>query len=101
MSRGRVRIRRPRPAALSGSRTWHRRPTCTTAVVEPATSSSNRVTAYSYDAANRPVDAVAGADNLNAGQAGLVDANGGVNARTRVAYDADGHVVAKFLPDAF
>lgn len=72
-----------------------------TAQIQPATSTTTRVTAYSFDVANRPVDTVAGATNQNAGLAGLVDANGGINIRTRVAYDADGNVVARFLPSAF
>jgi YD repeat-containing protein len=36
-----------------------------------------------------------------ASQAGLPDASGGSNIRTRVAYDADGHAVAQFAPSAF
>jgi RHS repeat-associated protein len=59
------------------------------------------ITAYSYDADNRSVDSVAGADNPSAAAAGLVDANGTKNIRTRVAYDADGNVVAQFDPRAF
>jgi RHS repeat-associated protein len=69
----------------------------TTAVVKPG----NRITAYSYDAANRMVDTVQGADNVSAAAAGVVDANGGGNVRTRMLYDADGHVVAAFDPPAF
>jgi hypothetical protein len=44
---------------------------------------------------------VQGADNVSAAAAGLVDANGGVNVRTRLLYDADGHIAARFYPSAF
>src|SRR5205807_3423671 len=69
----------------------------TTAVTKPGT----LITAYSYDAANRPIDTVLGSSSTTASAAGLVDASGGSNVRSRVAYDADGHVVATFEPRAF
>ena len=62
---------------------------------------TDRVTAYSYDYDNRVVDTVQGADSTNATQSGPVDAAGGSNVRTRVVYDADGHVVAQLDPRAF
>jgi RHS repeat-associated protein/uncharacterized repeat protein (TIGR01451 family) len=62
---------------------------------------TGRVTAYSYDHAHRLLDTVTGADDTNADAAGLPDAKGGVNIRTRKAYDADGNVVATFSPRAF
>src|SRR5207248_10151984 len=68
-----------------------------TAVTKPG----GLVTAQSYDDALRPRDTVRGADSVSAASAGLVDAKGGVNARTRVLYDADGHAVARFSPRAF
>lgn len=57
------------------------------------------VTAYSYDADNRIVDTVQASDNLSAVFAGTAD--GSHNTRTRVLYDADGHVVAQYEPRAF
>ena len=67
----------------------------------PAGDGSGRVSAYSYDANNRLVDAVDGADNGSAANAGLPAATGGTNIRTRTTYDADGNVVAVAGPDAF
>src|SRR5207237_7767000 len=88
----------PRDASTSNTTTWNHDPAGNlTAIVKPG----NRITAYSYDAANRLVDTVQGADNVSAAAAGLVDANGGVNVRTRVLYDADSHVVGSFYPSAF
>src|SRR5207302_3203219 len=85
----------PRDASTSNTTTWNHDPAGNaTAVIQPG--SASRVTAYSYDAANRLADTVHGADNVSAAAAGPVDANGGVNVRTRLAYDADGHVVARF-----
>jgi RHS repeat-associated protein len=74
-----------------------------TAVVLPGdgTAATRRITAYSYDAANRLIDTVKGADNVVAGAAGLVDAAGTKNVRSRNVYDADGNVVASFEPRAF
>jgi len=60
-----------------------------------------RVTAFSYDAAHRRVDGVAGADNVAAALAGLPSSDGGSNIRTRAYYDADGHVVASLSASAF
>jgi RHS repeat-associated protein len=60
---------------------------------------SSVVTAYSYDADNRTVDTVQAADSLSAASAGFADQ--ARNLRTRVMYDADGHVVAQFEPRAF
>src|SRR5207302_5676466 len=57
------------------------------------------VTAYGYDADNRLVDTVQAANSVIAATAGLAD--GTHNVRTRVLYDADGHVVARFDPRAF
>jgi RHS repeat-associated protein len=94
----RTSVTRPRDASSSNTTTTIYDPAGnTTAVVQPG----NRITAYSYDAANRRVDTVQGADNMSAAAAGLVDAAGGANVRTRVLYDADGHAVAAFQPSAF
>jgi RHS repeat-associated protein len=72
------------------------------AVTPPAgTDGAPRATAYSYDAANRLLDAVQAADNPAAAQAGLPDSNGGVNVRTRLVYDADGNLTGTFGPRAF
>ncbi|MDQ1698536.1 MAG: hypothetical protein QOG34_399, partial [Frankiaceae bacterium] len=59
------------------------------------------LTAYSYDADNRLIDTVLGADNPTAASAGLVDSAGGINVRTRLAYDADGNIAARYEPRAF
>jgi RHS repeat-associated protein len=94
----RTSVTQPRDASSSSTTTTIYDPAGnTTAVVQPG----GRITAHSYDAANRPVDTVLGADNVSAAAAGLVDANGGTNVRTRVLYDADGHAVAAFQPSAF
>ena len=61
----------------------------------------NRTTDYSYDVAHRLVDTVKGADNPVAASAGLVDASGSRNIRSRIAYDPDGHVIAAYDPRAF
>jgi RHS repeat-associated protein len=66
-----------------------------------ATSVQPLMAAFSYDQAHRLLDTVHGADNQDAAQAGLVDADGGKNIRGRLAYDADGNVVAHFEPRAF
>lgn len=60
-----------------------------------------RITAYSYDAAHRPVDTVTGADSTTAALAGTPDSAGARNSRFRRLYDADGHVAAIFEPRAF
>ncbi|HEV3232011.1 MAG TPA: fibronectin type III domain-containing protein, partial [Candidatus Dormibacteraeota bacterium] len=69
----------------------------TTAVTRPG----NLITAYSYDADNRVVDTVEGADSTNANAANLVDAAGTKNVRHRNYYDADGHLVATIDPRQF
>jgi RHS repeat-associated protein len=61
---------------------------------------ASRVTAYSYDAANRPIDTVSGAESLDATDPAQL-ATGGTNTRTRRAYDQDGNVVATFDARAF
>jgi len=62
---------------------------------------STHITATSYDADHRKVDVVQGSDNANAAAAGVLATNGGQNARTRTVYDADSHVVATLMPQAF
>jgi len=69
----------------------------TTSVTAPG----SRVTAYLFDADNRAVQTVQGADNTSAALAGLPDSAGGRNIRTGVVYDADGNVVARFDPRAY
>jgi RHS repeat-associated protein len=59
----------------------------------------SRITAYNYDAVNRVLDTVVASDNSSASMAGT--ASGSNNVRTRVQYDPDGHVVARFDPRAF
>ncbi|HEV8624826.1 MAG TPA: RHS repeat-associated core domain-containing protein [Acidimicrobiia bacterium] len=60
-----------------------------------------RVSAYRYDADNRQIEVVQGASDSDATKAGMVDADGGINIRSRIAYDADGNIVARFEPRAF
>lgn len=92
----------PRSSAESHTTYWRYDPVGNvTAVVKPAPAGHKRITAYSYDAANRLKDTVTGSDSEVAADAGLVSADGGRNARTRMVYDADGHVVATFEARAF
>ena len=58
-----------------------------------------RITAYSYDFDNRLQDTVQGASSLSASSAGVSTGSG--NGRTRLGYDADGHVVGRYEPRAF
>lgn len=89
----------PRTAGVTNTTTWaYDAVGNVTAITRPGQPAA-RITAYSYDANNRVVDTVAGASSPNAGAAGT--ASGTQNARTRVAYDADGNVVAQFEPRAF
>jgi RHS repeat-associated protein len=60
----------------------------------PAGESTSHITAYSYDADNRHVDTVSGADSTNATVATVTDSAGGKNVRTRTYYDLDDHPVA-------
>lgn len=70
-------------------------------------SRSAMMTAISYDAANRPIDKIDGAQTvqadptLDASSFAVPDANGLSNTRTRSYYDADGQVVAILPPQAF
>jgi RHS repeat-associated protein len=92
----------PRAAGVTNTTTWNHDPNGNvTAVVAPPSGTHNRVTASSYDAANRLIDTVVGADSVSAAAAGTLAANGGANVRTRNAYDADGHLVAVVQPPAF
>ncbi|WP_182378675.1 polymorphic toxin-type HINT domain-containing protein [Nocardioides sp. WS12] len=65
------------------------------------------ITSISYDAANRPVDTVEGAQTLqadptiDAGEFAVPDPNGLANTRSRSVYDADGQIVATLPPQAF
>ncbi len=77
---------------------------------EPANAdrtSAAMVTAVSYDAANRPVDTVEGAQTvqanpyLDSSEFAVPDANGMANTRTRSIYNADGAVAAVLPPTAF
>ncbi len=60
---------------------------------------AGRLTLHTHDADNRPLDTVVGADSYDPAHTGT--ATGGANVRTRVQYDADGHVVARYEPRAF
>jgi RHS repeat-associated protein len=92
----------PRDASTNVTTAWNHDPVGNvTAVIRPAPSGASRTSAYSYDANNRMVDKVDGADNVLAAATGLVDGNGGGNIRTRVMYDPDGHVAARLDPGAF
>ncbi len=77
---------------------------------EPAGADRTRaamITSVSYDAANRPLDTIEGAQTLqadptvDAGEFAVPDPNGMANTRTRAVYDADGRVVATLPPQAF
>jgi uncharacterized repeat protein (TIGR01451 family) len=63
------------------------------------------ITAYSYDADNRVIDTVRGAQTLTADPAidpdAKPDADGWMNQRSRNVYDPDGHVVVSLPPLAF
>lgn len=65
------------------------------------------ITAYSYDAANRVVDVVEGAQTVEAdatidnGEFAIPDPNGFANTRTRTVYTPDGEVGAILPPQAF
>ncbi|MGH9153337.1 MAG: RHS repeat-associated core domain-containing protein [Acidimicrobiales bacterium] len=94
----------PRDAATTNTTQWnHDRAGNVTALISPGdgTPAGRQVTAYSYDAANRLLDTVVGADDVDAVAAGLVDAAGTKNVRSRALYDADSNVVARFDPRAF
>lgn len=76
----------------------------------PAGSDTTRgdmITAISYDAANRPIDTVEGAQTSQADAAinhtknAAPDEAGFQNTRTRAYYNADGHVAAILPPTAF
>lgn len=67
----------------------------------PETTQLGLITAYSFDAAHRPIDTVAGADHPDATQAGTPAADGSTNARTRTVYDADSNVIGIYEPRAF
>lgn len=56
----------------------------TTSVTQPGNGTTSRITAYVFDADNRVVQTVAGADNTSAVAAGLVDSAGGKNVRGRL-----------------
>lgn len=97
----------PRNADETNTTKWRYDPAGNvTAVVSPdptrgdaADTQNNRVSAYSYDANNRVVDAVTAADNQAAADAGFADGEG--NHRTRQVYDANGNVTAVYGPRAF
>ncbi len=69
--------------------------------------SGTRNTLVSYDADNRPLDAVvaaqtsAGVPTTDITQVGTTDQSGGVNIHSRNVYDADGNLVAQYSPRAF
>jgi RHS repeat-associated protein/uncharacterized repeat protein (TIGR01451 family) len=91
----------PRDATHTNTTAWAYDPAGNvTAITRPGTPAS-RITAYGYDADNRLTDTIVGSDNPVVALAGTVDAQGSKNVHTRVAYDADGDVVARFDPRAF
>jgi len=65
------------------------------------------ITAYSYDAANRVIDTIEGAQTLKAdpaadhGEFAVPDPHGLANTRTRTYYNADGQVSVLLPPQAF
>lgn len=64
-------------------------------------SAANHITVYTYDADNRVIDTVTGADSSNPSADALPDGAGTSNIRTRNVYDANGNVVAAYAPGAF
>jgi RHS repeat-associated protein len=84
----------------SNTTTWTFDPVGNTKSVQRPDTTGARITAYLYDAASRLTDTLQGAGSADA-SAGVVFADGGSNARTRLVYDADGHVVARLDPRAF
>lgn len=88
-------------AGASGDGTWG--PAMANTTERPA----GHITAYSYDAAERVVDTLQGAQTLVADPAkdsspdALPDTTGATNVRTRVIYDADGNKAVTIEPQAF
>lgn len=83
-----VAVRRPRGPGKVFTDTTEYDPVGTVRATRRQTDASRpnqaqTVTAYRYDALNRPIDTVAGASSTNAAQAGLYDEATGSNARTR------------------
>jgi RHS repeat-associated protein len=93
----------PRDAAHTNVATWtyDASGNTITMVEPPGTGNVVHQSAYSFDADNRPVDTVVGADNPVAATAGLPDSAGTVNERTRTVYDADGNAIVTFDARAF
>jgi RHS repeat-associated protein len=90
---------KPRVAGTSNTTSWTYSPSGT---LVSQTRPGGLITAYSYDADQRPVDTVVGASSTSAASAWPVDtANGGSNIRTRVVYDADGNVIQRYEARAF
>jgi RHS repeat-associated protein len=93
----------PRSSTLSETTSASYDPNGNTTALTPPTGADGlaRTTAYSYDAANRLLDTVSAADNPVAASAGLPDAQGGRNIRTRRVYDVAGNIVGSYDPRAF
>lgn len=90
---------KPRDASTSNTTSWTYNPSGTLA---SETRPGGLITAYSYDADQRPVDTVVGASSTSAASAWPVDTtSGGANIRTRVVYDPDGNVIQRYEPRAF
>ena len=90
---------KPRDASTSNTTNWTYNRSGTLA---SETRPGGLITAYSYDADQRPVDTVVGASSTSAASAWPVDTtNGGANIRTRVVYDPDGNVIQRYEPRAF
>ncbi|HEV2032654.1 MAG TPA: RHS repeat-associated core domain-containing protein [Candidatus Dormibacteraeota bacterium] len=90
---------RPRDASTSNTTTWTYSPSGS---LTSETRPGGLITAYSYDADQRPVDTVVGASSTSAASAWPVDTtSGGSNIRTRVVYDVDGNVIQRYEPRAF
>jgi RHS repeat-associated protein len=90
---------KPRDASTSNTTTWIYNPSGTlTAETRPG----GLITAYTYDANQRPIDTVVGASSTSGASAWPVDTtNGGANIRTRLVYDPDGNVIQRYEPRAF
>jgi RHS repeat-associated protein len=90
---------KPRTSSTSYTTSWTYSPSGS---VLSETRPGGLITAYSYDADQRPIDTVTGASSTLAAAAWPVDTtNGGSNIRTRVVYDPDGNVIQRYDPRAF
>ncbi len=92
----------PRSPGVSYTTTWaHDAAGNTTSQQVPIDGTKFRITDYSFDQDNRPIDTVHGASNASIGSTTTYNASNGTDVRSRNAYDADGNIVQVFGPNAF